>query len=685
MQDNWFWDYYRAIHIDYHMPEFPKNVLANFDAKTFIEEIEGAHVNLIAVFTKCHFGNSFYPTKVGHRHSALKGDFFGEVLDEAKKKKIRVLAYYSLGTDEWAVKQNPDWYQIDRDGKERNGNGTVWHMPCLNSPYREELALPQIREIAQMYEPDGFFMDIPYIVHHHCFCRYCKSKFKNEHNRELTPELLDAEPDLVKTFFQESAARCHEEIRAVVKAIRPEAVIITNGAWKMGEPERFNRTADVGVWESQPAAGSYLYNIIKSRYVGGLDVPVQVQTVRFTEGWGLMSSKTAEQLKYESASIMANGSMLSIGDQVMPDGTLQHGAYEILKEVFAFVKEREPWTARSRIVPHGALIANYTTWRYWDNGDYATLGAAKMLIEGHQQFNIFFNDDFPDLAAFKLIVLPETVKLSSASLDRLRSWVAAGGFLVAAGRAAFPEGDSNFPLADLYGLDYLEYSPYRFAYLMQNPNLWKGIADIPQLLDKPFIKAVPRSGQAGSAVEILSRIQWPCGESVPPRAFRHPLPPPGDESVFPGVSLNRYGKGLCAWIAADVFSSYWNTGHFWLKNIVNNLIDRYDESKPFVFEGFPAVEAHLMTRGGKEYLHLVNFQCSHTGNRSTSLYDPIEQINPIHNLKIRIRLPGIREATQRPENRKLDIRRISVGEIEVTVPEVHIHSIIEITRNEGSL
>lgn len=671
MKETWFWDRIRQVHIDFHMPEFPREAIKNFNAVEFVAELKRAKVNMATVFTKCHFGNSFYNTSIGHKHSGLEGDFFGEVLDEAHKNDIKVLAYYSLGADEYAVKKNPDWYQVDEEGRIRDGNGTVWHRPCMNAPYREELVIPQIKEITQKYDIDGVFIDIPYIEHHMCFCRYCKKKFFEEYNMELTPSLLEKNRDTVIEFGRNSAIRCLVEIQKSVKGIKPDIPILVNCAWKMGEPEGVNNTSDVGVWESQPAAGSYLYHSVKSRYVRSLDVPVQIITVRFTEGWGLMSCKTAEQLKYEAAVIMANGGIVNIGDQVMPDGRLQSGVYDILGEVFSFVEEREKFAIRSKSIPHLALIANYTSNRYWDNGDFATLGASKMLIEGHQQFDIFYNNDFKDLSRYNVAVLPETVRLNEASMNKIGDFVKNGGLLLTSGKAILPEGKQDLKLAEILGINYLEFAPYRFAYMTQNKDLWKGTANIPQLLDGAFIKVIPTTAQ------ILSSIQWPCGESVPPRAFRHSMPPPGDVSDFPAISVNRYGKGYAIYIAAPIFTSYWNNNHFWLKHIVNNCINSYDGKKPYYIDGLPGLEVTMTEKEGKRYLHLINFQNVHSGNRATSLYDPIEEINPIHDVRIKIRTDKVEKMLLQPEGMELDF--LYSGNIaEVCVPKVHIYSIIEI-------
>ena len=146
-----------------------------------------------------------------------------------------------------------------------------------------------------------------------------------------------------------------KEIYDVIKKIRPEVLVNCNGAWRMGEPADVNETSDYGLWESQPSAtGSFLGHSIRARHIRTLDVPVQIMTVRFTEGWGLMSCKTPEQFKFEFASIMANGGIINIGDQVMPDGTLQAGVYDIIGEAFTSWKHGRPIVLGQKafVMPH---------------------------------------------------------------------------------------------------------------------------------------------------------------------------------------------------------------------------------------------------------------------------------------------------------------------------------------------
>src|SRR5690606_40529931 len=112
------------------------------------------------------------------------------------------------------------------------------------------LVIPQVREITEKYEMDGYLFDIPYLQDHYCFCSYCKKKFHEEYGKELTPELLETDRELVIGFGVDTAARCMEEIYRLIKSIRPEVLVNCNGAWRMGEPDSVNDTSDIGLCES---------------------------------------------------------------------------------------------------------------------------------------------------------------------------------------------------------------------------------------------------------------------------------------------------------------------------------------------------------------------------------------------------------------------------------------------------
>ena len=126
------------------------------------------------------------------------------------------------------------------------------------------------------------------------------------------------------------------------------------------------------------------------------------------------------------------------------------------------------------------------------------------------------------------------------------------------------------------------------------------------------------------------------------------MPPAGEISDFPGISVNRYGKGTAFYVAAPVFRTYWNNNHFWVRTYCYAIYwIIYDREKYFEVEAPVHIEANMMEKDGKKYLHLINYQSIHAGEKSTSFYNPIENITPVHEIQVYINDKRIR-AERRP-------------------------------------
>ncbi|MBD3292548.1 MAG: hypothetical protein GF393_06460, partial [Armatimonadia bacterium] len=347
---DWFRDHMRQVHMDFHMPEFPAEAIVNFDAEQFVGHLRRGKINMVALFAKCHFGNSFYDTEAGHKHSGLENDFLMEAAEECRSHGIRTIAYYSLCCDRRAYDRHPHWRAINAEGEPYPISG-CWGRVCINTPYREELVLPQLEEIADGYPVDGFFIDIPVVPE--CFCEYCKRKYRQMYGRELTPEIPKRERE---AFLYASTARVLRELRAICDRHNPELIITTNRSGRIDAPESFRKMNDVGVWESQPH-NNYLSHSFATRTTRTFDYPVQVMSVRFYQGWGDLTLKPTAQMTTEFAAMIGNGGVASSGDQVQVDGTLQPAVYDMFADAFGFVEEREDTLRGAKAVEHAALLA----------------------------------------------------------------------------------------------------------------------------------------------------------------------------------------------------------------------------------------------------------------------------------------------------------------------------------------
>ena len=178
---SWFNDVYRQLHIDAHFGNF-KEIYRNFDAEACAQIFDEIGVQMVSYFSKCWAGYSYYPTKIGIEHPGLERDFTGELTKALKKRGIRTIVYFMLGIERYHYKEHPDWIR-NTESKELtfdDFSGKNGLMMCFRSPYVDQIGLPQMKEIVQLYDVDGFFIDIvmQQFLHSNCHCKYCRESLK---------------------------------------------------------------------------------------------------------------------------------------------------------------------------------------------------------------------------------------------------------------------------------------------------------------------------------------------------------------------------------------------------------------------------------------------------------------------------------------------------------------------------
>lgn len=663
----WFEDHQRQVHMDFHMPEFPPDAIRNFDAKRFVGQLVRGRVNMIALFSKCHFGNSFYNTTVGHKHAGLEADFLMETAAECRSQGIRTIAYFSFCWDKHAWDDNPAWRYVNAEGN-TPGADRAWGILCMNTPYREESCLPQIDEIARDYPVDGFFLDIPYAPGP-CFCPFCKRKFEALYGAPLdasTPE------ELLLRFRAKTCVNWLEDVRRICDRHNPELILVPNGLGHLRHSREALLAQDVGVWESQPGPGDYLRHSFAARTCRTLPRPAQVMTVRFFRGWGDMTMKPEAQLTTEFAAMIANGAPANSGDQVKVDGSLQSPVYDLFDKSFGFVEAREEILKGARSVRHAALLlpepdAGLPMGLYFDDRWRA---AHKALVESHVQFDNLMTGDIDALDTYDLVILPGPCRYTPEVFDRLRAWVEQGGTLVAVGPAVF--GDGKLWLEDVFGVSGVEPLPFSTCHFSPREELGADTAAIPLQLRAGAWKVVP-----GSA-EVLADLHRPIAENQPPvKAFRSPYPPARDEpSPWPFITVNAFGKGRGVLMTGDLFKAYWETSHHWLRQTVEALCRYLAPEPPFRVDASPIVEANLMAKGDDLLLNVLQYQLGHQGEAAA--IPAVERVHPISDIACAVRAGKRSRVVLEPEGEELPVERD--GEyLRFTLPSLHYMAIARVT------
>jgi len=668
---------YRKVHLDFHTPEWAPQAVDMFDPKELISTLKRARVNIAVIFTKCHYGNAYYETSVGHKHSGLRVDFLGEVIREAHANDISVIAYHSVAWDNRVPVYHPDWEVVRPEGGRYPGVG--WRWCCLNSPYRDYV-LSMLREIAENYEIDGLWLDWAYIEHPwlFCYCHRCRRKFRETYGYDMVR--FESAPLEVRRMMVEFNSKVKDdfisEASSILKRARPGAVLTYNQAGHHLHPYPEN-PANVGFLAVEAHAPNYLFQSFIASYLSCQRKPAEVITPRFLKDWGEWTLKPKDTLKTEIASIISNGGLPSIGDQIYPSGRLEVEFYRELGEVFSWLEEREEWLVGSESVKDVAILNSTTTNRARQillecDKDVPPRGAHRALVDGKVICDVVNEMALDNLSEYNVLVLPDQICLSDECQQRIRDYVRGGGGIIATGRTSLlsegGEPREDFGLADLFGASFGGDFPFSRCYIEVTDETAKfGLPRMPILSKERPVRLNLTSGIS------LGLIVEPSCEKV------ERTPPPACRTDLPSIVMNVYGKGKCIYVASAIERDIGMRNEPWLKKLYLNLIDMVRRDTLVEAEAPTSVRVTLRKQPGRWIFHFVNI-APNPGELGPSY---VEGVLPARSIRVKVKVPSEPERVYSAPDRwsvnaSLDGRWLSFE-----LPEVKIHSMAVIEFKEG--
>ncbi|MES4793389.1 MAG: hypothetical protein C4321_10815, partial [Chloroflexota bacterium] len=142
-------------------------------------------------------------------------------------------------------------------------------------------------------------------------------------------------------------------------------------------------------------------------------------TGRFQKMWADFGGlKTVAQLDFECASMLANNSGCSIGDQLHPRGKLDAAVYRVIGDAYAKVEAAELWCRGAQPVAQVALLLA-------GEHNAAQDGAAKMLLELHHQFDVINEEQ--EFTPYDVLVIPDAARPSPDLVEKLNAYLDGGG------------------------------------------------------------------------------------------------------------------------------------------------------------------------------------------------------------------------------------------------------------------
>ncbi|GBC75740.1 hypothetical protein HRbin06_01062 [archaeon HR06] len=553
----------------------------------------------------------------------------------------------------------------DPQGNSLRSDREVWGHLCINSPYRN-FVFEHIKELVSNYPIDGIFLDM--IIYHwtilSCYCYYCERKFMRELGYEL-PKEPDWGSDKWRRFIK-WRYRCIEqfieEARNIVKSIRKECAFVHNYHgyfafnWRIGQTAGGGtRYVDYCTGEAYPDTFGYLCPSELAKFLKGVSggKPAEVIVYRHTGGWDY-SIKAKEQIKWEIATIIANGCAATIVDAPYPDGSLEKEVYHRIGEIFSEVKRRKEFLLGVEPIKYAALYYSQNTKDFYARDELARYipffnGAYKILVESHIPFEIVSDRhlmNLDKLKEYRVLILPNSVCLSDRQCDVIRDFFKSGKGIVATYLTSMSneEGEfrDNFLLSDVLGCDFLRISEYSNGFILPlEDSLTEGVDKIPQLHKGPLIKVKNNGGK------VLAKIIDPVGEFISGRTYSLFPAVPGNITDYPAIITNERGESRSVYIAGAFEYNYARFSYpNYRKLLINSILWVAKEDPVIRVEAPLTVEATFFKKDNNFIVHLVNYHLQKMDLSPitlpfSQLQNPpvplIEETIPIYNVKVKVR------------------------------------------------
>jgi hypothetical protein len=667
---------YRQIHLDFHTSPAIPEIGSRFDAQQFTAALRQGHVDSVTCFAVCHHGWSYNETKIGQMHPHLSFDLLRSQFDAAKSVDVNVPVYITAGVNSRVAEKHPEWREITADGCyggwTQSPLAAGFKTLCFNTPYLDYLC-ELIEETVQHFpNADGIFLDI--IHQGECCCEWCMRRMQQggRDPRKQEDRRANAEEVLSEYYRRTTeAARRHA----------PEMPVFHNsGHISRGRRDILPYFSHLEI-ESLPTGGwGYDHFPVSAKYCTKLGLDVLGMTGKFHTTWGEFGGyKHPNALRYECAAMIAYGAKCSVGDQLHPSGEMDEATYRIIGEAYAEVEAKEPWCSGAEPVAEIALLSSEAAGRASADGaaaanrdNAADTGASRVLLEEHLLFDVV--DAESDLAAYKLIVLPDDIVVTPELAARIHSAVDGGAALLLSGASGIGENGFVFDV----GASWHGRSEFQPDYVLPAAELRSDHFSSPVVM---YLRSQRIKTLDGAS---LGDVYDPYFNRTYEHYCSHQHAPPRPE---PSGFAAGVRNGRVVYLAHPVFSIYAAMGAVayrdWVGRVIRSLLE------PTVRSNLPSTARVALNhqRAESRYvLHLLYGATTARGDdvelspegyvKPARTVEVIEDLPSLHGVEVSCRIPeAVKRVVSQPEGRELPFEAVDGG-VRVKVDELRCHEMI---------
>ena len=632
----------------------------DYDAAAVVDYLRQSHSNCLVVNAGGIFDFFPSPLPCANPIPQLGGrDVLREISTACREAGIRVICRVDFrGVEQRHWEQHPDWFATEADGGPvvRQDQSLRLYAPCYESFYRNEHAEAFIGHLLSEYPVDGIWHNAV-LIRGTCHCERCRERYREEAGGGIpAPGATAEEMERYWSWKARSAHRNLTRLRDAVKAAGPDkayvaevfsmfnvdlpretgidlydareffdflvvvAFLTENREWPEYRPLEYAGTVTRFLKALDPARQPVLLwggNGTSHRFI--IDPPVDSR-IWLWEGLGLGSGFW---------NCLFNGQH--------PGATHDRRNAMIGRDAYEFLETHEAALDGQVPVEDVTVLYSKPSKDLFGSDDdredaYCTAvqGVDRVLVQEHVPYGFLTEIDLSAerLSDVRVLIAPNAACLSDAQCETLRSWVTAGGRLIATFETSLYDEEGNrrpdFGLADLFGCSHTG------DVVPSHVDCYQSVEDAEHPILQRFGDTKVLNNGSRTVLARLAGGTAVCRyvpiilNQPPERAWRAEM-----ASEYPTVVVNHVGQGQVVYFANQVDRLCFIDGHPDFHDLLIGAVSwLLDGRGTLATNAPPSVHALLTRRGGDWVLSLVN----HTAGPTR----PVRALVPVRDITVEL-------------------------------------------------
>lgn len=609
-----------------------------------------------------HFGWATYPTKLGNAMPEFATDTLALFRKVTREEGVALYMHYTGIWDDKYCAEHPTEGIMHADGS----YDKQYIFP--GSSYVNDLLIPQMSELAETYEVDGIWIDGDVWAMRMDYRPETLAGFEQETgiclNGQKPATPADPYYEEYRDYNRELYRRYVRHYVDTLHAMHPDLQITVNWLFSDLMPEKVSINVD---FLSGDAAPFDSINAIRyaARYMPQQNMPWDIMGMgqRYNgEGKIDLLPLHATQVMQQAAATISMGGSFQVGLSQLFDGSPRMVPLMHLKPVADFIKAREPFCFKSKVIPQAAMLVSthdrhlektFVFDRGVDNSD-SKRGLTSLLCAAGQSFDVISEHTLEKRAdEFSMIVLPETVEaLAPETVQQLLDYAKNGGTLLLTGTKTcriFAEAGAPFTVAELD-----DPVPTEKFLAQRNEAKDQRFFTIDGSFYGGVLYPVQLIGQGN--FEVVSHTYY-------------------DERSrqMPFAIIAEHGKGKVAAIGADIGWAYGKAAQCLHRDLVKLISQKLYTPLARIERCLGTMDIVCLEKNGHLMLQLLNGN----GNHNNVLCDTEDVIPPVLDIELSIaadRAP--KQLILQPDGRVLPFAYRD-GRAYVELDRLYMHQIIE--------